>query len=83
MPRLRRLSGPEVLRILRKFGFEVWSQKGSHVRLQRITPAGDQQRLLVAVHGHKAIPIGTLTSIYKAACEFIPEDDLRPHFFAD
>jgi predicted RNA binding protein YcfA (HicA-like mRNA interferase family) len=32
LPKLKRLSGAEVLSILRKFGFEVYSQKGSHIK---------------------------------------------------
>ena len=82
MPRLRRLSGKQVITILRSFGFEIYSQKGSHVRLQR-TDDGQNQRLLVVVHGNKPIRIGTLHSIYQQACRFIPEDELRPHFYTD
>ncbi|MCC5635824.1 type II toxin-antitoxin system HicA family toxin [Nostoc sp. CHAB 5844] len=35
MPRLKRLSGAEVVEILGEFGFEVHSQKGSHIKLRR------------------------------------------------
>jgi predicted RNA binding protein YcfA (HicA-like mRNA interferase family) len=80
MPRLRRLSGKEVIRIFQRFGFEVFSQRGSHIRLQRIVN-GEEQRLLVAVHGNKPIPIGTLKSIYDDGCRFILEEELRPHFY--
>jgi predicted RNA binding protein YcfA (HicA-like mRNA interferase family) len=34
MPKLKRLSGKEVITILRRFGFEETSQKGSHVKWQ-------------------------------------------------
>ena len=60
MPKLRRLSGKQVIAILHTLGFEVYSQKGSHVRLQRVTAQGDEQRLLSAIHGSKTIPSGTL-----------------------
>jgi hypothetical protein len=43
MPRLRRLSGSEVIRILEDFGFAVLTQRGSHVKLRRIGPAGEKQ----------------------------------------
>ncbi|MBN8636179.1 MAG: type II toxin-antitoxin system HicA family toxin [Anaerolineae bacterium] len=36
MPKLKCLSGKELIKILERFGFEVISQKGSHVRLQRV-----------------------------------------------
>jgi len=44
---------------------------------------GEEQRLLVAVHGSKTLKPGTLKSIYRDACRFIPEDELRPHFYTD
>ncbi len=80
---VRRLSGRQVIAILRTFGFEVYSQRGSHVRLQRVTADGNEQRLVIAVHGSTTIPIGTLRSIYRDVCRFIPEDELRPHFYTD
>lgn len=83
MPRLRRLTGKEVLKILGGFGFEIHSQKRSHIKLQRITEAGEKQRILVAVHGSKTIRPGTLKSIYRKASSYIDEDDLRSHFYAD
>ena len=39
MPRLKRLSGDEVLAILSEHGFKVHSQRGSHVKLRRTTSA--------------------------------------------
>lgn len=53
MPKLRQLSGKQVIRILERFGFEVFSQRGSHVRLQRITVEGEEQRMVVFVHGSR------------------------------
>ena len=35
LPRLRRLSGDEVISVMTGFGFTVQSQKGSHVKLRR------------------------------------------------
>ncbi|HHT9146041.1 MAG TPA: type II toxin-antitoxin system HicA family toxin [Candidatus Wunengus sp. YC61] len=43
-PKLKRLSGKEVISILNKFGFTSHSQKGSHVKLRRISTAGAKQR---------------------------------------
>jgi predicted RNA binding protein YcfA (HicA-like mRNA interferase family) len=40
-PKLKRLSGAEVVAILRTFGFEVHSQRGSHVKLRRIVSGGN------------------------------------------
>lgn len=82
MPKFRRLSGDEVVRILQAFGFEIVSQRGSHVRLERIMDER-QQRLIVPVHGRKVIPIGTLRSIYRQASKYIEEEELRPFFYSD
>jgi predicted RNA binding protein YcfA (HicA-like mRNA interferase family) len=79
MPKLRRLTGPEVIRILEQFGFIVSRTKGSHRRLKRVIDDAEQY-LTVAFHGNKPIPIGTLRKIYREACEYIPEEELEPHF---
>ncbi len=34
MPKLRRLSGDDVIRILERFGFTVQTQRGSHVKMR-------------------------------------------------
>ena len=82
MPKLKRLSGKELIKILERFGFEVISQKGSHVRLQRVLD-GKEQRITIPLHGAIEIKLGTLSRIYKQACEFISDEDLREHFYSD
>jgi predicted RNA binding protein YcfA (HicA-like mRNA interferase family) len=82
MPRLHRLSGGEIIKILEGFGFEVISIKGSHHKLRRVVDE-EKQTLHVPVHGRKTVATGTLHSIYKEACKYIPEDDLKPHFYTD
>jgi predicted RNA binding protein YcfA (HicA-like mRNA interferase family) len=49
MPKLRRLNGNEVIKILAEFGFEVIRIRGSHHRLERIV---DEQSQLVTVPVH-------------------------------
>jgi predicted RNA binding protein YcfA (HicA-like mRNA interferase family) len=51
MPKLRRLSGPDVVRILERFGFLIVSQRGSHVKLKRITETGEINRLVHQLYG--------------------------------
>ncbi|OKH32272.1 hypothetical protein NIES2119_26715 [[Phormidium ambiguum] IAM M-71] len=34
MPKLKRLSGAEVVEIFANFGFQIYSQKGSHIKLR-------------------------------------------------
>ena len=81
MPKLRRLSGPEVIRILQSFGFAVHAQAGSHVKLRRIGPQGQKQTLTIPVHAE--LDTGTLRAILRQASLYVPEGDLRPHFYAD
>ena len=78
MPRLRRLAARDVLRVLHAFGFEVVATKGSHAKLRREATGGAE---ILTVPLHKALAPGTLHAIYRQACRFIPETELRRHFF--
>jgi predicted RNA binding protein YcfA (HicA-like mRNA interferase family) len=79
MPKLRALSGHDVLRILDSFGFVTAAQRGSHVKVRRLLPSGARQSLTVPLH--KEIDRGTLMAIYRQACRFIAEEELHDHFF--
>ena len=79
MPRLRRLSGDDVIGILAGFGFAQVAQRGSHVKLRRIAEGGVQS---LTVPRHRELDAGTLQAIFRQACRFIPEELLRPHFYA-
>ena len=57
MSNIPQLSGKEVIRALKKVGFEVSRQKGSHIRLVRLQGKVKQ---LVTVPNHKVIRKGTL-----------------------
>ena len=50
MPKLRILSGPEVVKVFHSSGFQITSQKGSHIKLQRILPDGTKQTLTIPLH---------------------------------
>lgn len=81
MPRLKRLTSREVLRILGGFGFEIVSIRGSHAKLVRVSQSGERQVLTVPMHAQLAI--GTVRAIYRQAAHFIPSDELRFKFFTD
>ena len=81
MARLKQLTSPEVLRILRGFGFETVSTRGSHAKLVRVTASGDRQVLTVPVHSK--LPVGTIRAIYRQASRFIESAELRRRFFSD
>lgn len=79
MPKLKALSGDNVITIFSGFGFGVVSQRGSHVKLQRIGAGGGKQTLIIPRHAE--LDRGTLGAIRRQALRYIPEDELRLHFF--
>ena len=79
MPKLRVLSGREVVKILSRFGFKVISRRGSHVKLRRILSDGTKQTLTIPLH--EELDRGTLRAIYRQALRYLPEKDLKPHFY--
>ncbi|MFM5897228.1 MAG: type II toxin-antitoxin system HicA family toxin [Dolichospermum sp.] len=42
MPKLCRLSAQEIIEIFNQFGFEIISQKGSHIKLRRLGENGKE-----------------------------------------
>jgi predicted RNA binding protein YcfA (HicA-like mRNA interferase family) len=64
-PKHRGLRGKDIVKILcNHFGFSISGQKGSHVRLSKLTPEG---KIGTVVPMHDEIRIGTLRSILKLA----------------
>ncbi|MFM2311389.1 MAG: hypothetical protein RLZZ04_665 [Cyanobacteriota bacterium] len=70
MPKLKRLSGAEIIAILKQFDFEVYSQRGSHVKLRRIAISGKET---LTVPNHRQLDTGT--------CRYIPESELFRYFY--
>ena len=65
MPRFKKLSGHEVVKILcNKFGFKVSGRKGSHVRLSKEIDSG---KIGCVVPVHTELKTGTLKSILRQA----------------
>jgi predicted RNA binding protein YcfA (HicA-like mRNA interferase family) len=78
MPKLKVLSGSEVIKIFFLFGFELTSQKGSHIKLSRITNFGKQ---VITLPNHDELDKGTLKTIINQASKFISENELYIHFY--
>jgi predicted RNA binding protein YcfA (HicA-like mRNA interferase family) len=64
-------SAKDVIRVLRRNGFEKVGQKGSHQKWRH----SDGRQVIVADHGSKPIPIGTLKSIIEGSK--LSADDFR------
>ncbi len=78
MPKLKLLSGAEVIAILEQFGFQIYSQRGSHVKLRRVSEMGKET---LTVPNHRQLDTGTCRAIYRQACRYIPELDLFRCFY--
>jgi predicted RNA binding protein YcfA (HicA-like mRNA interferase family) len=61
----------EVVRVLRQHGFVMVGQKGSHQKWRH----ANGRQVIVAIHGNKPIPIGTLKSIIEGSG--LSVDDFR------
>ena len=89
MPKLRRLSGADVVKIFQELGFEVVRIRGSHHVMRRsvkITLADgtvheEIQTVNVPVHGTKPLGSGLLKRIFRDSTRYLSEDILRPHFY--
>ena len=77
---LKNLSTKEVISILEMFGFAVYGQKGSHIKLRRVNAAGKETLMIPE---RKQIAKGTLREIFKQASAYIPQSELRQHFYND
>lgn len=78
MPRLKVLSGEDVIKILEFFNFKKIAQKGSHVKFRRVINKIHQN---LTIPNHKEIDKGTLRAIFNQASKYISESELMPHFY--
>ncbi|NOX72035.1 MAG: type II toxin-antitoxin system HicA family toxin [Candidatus Micrarchaeota archaeon] len=75
MPKLKKLSGRELIKILcNRFGFSIKRQKGSHVLLLRIDK---NKRIGCVVPLHKELKLGTLKGILEQA--HVTEEEFSKH----
>lgn len=81
MSKLKVLSGKEVVKIFSRFGFEIISQRGSHVKLRRILSDGTKQTLTIPLHNE--LDKGTLRAIFRQALRYIPEKELKSYFYTN
>jgi predicted RNA binding protein YcfA (HicA-like mRNA interferase family) len=59
-PKLPQVSGDTVVGLLKKLGYSVVRQRGSHVQLVKLTPLGEHR---ITVPTHKTLAKGTLGDI--------------------
>lgn len=73
MTKLPVLSAREVVNGLNKQGFQVVSQKGSHIKMKKIT---SRETRVVIIPDYYEIPVGTLKSIIRQS-GLTPEEFIR------
>jgi predicted RNA binding protein YcfA (HicA-like mRNA interferase family) len=73
------MSGRDVISAFESLGFKVWSQRGSHVKLRRVTAEGEHQTLTVP--SHTEVDTGTLRAIVRQASRYVTQEELREHFY--
>jgi len=59
-PGLPQVSGKDVVKLLSRLGYAVMRQRGSHVRLRKVTAAGEHN---ITIPAHQVIAKGTLNDI--------------------
>ncbi|OHA33797.1 MAG: hypothetical protein A2928_03000 [Candidatus Taylorbacteria bacterium RIFCSPLOWO2_01_FULL_45_15b] len=79
MPKLRRLSGKQVVKVFEKFGFDIVAQKGSHIKLRRVVSSTVYQTITIS--NHSELDRGTSKAIFNQALRYIPDQELRKEFY--
>jgi predicted RNA binding protein YcfA (HicA-like mRNA interferase family) len=64
----RDVSGEDLARSLRRFGYEITRQTGSHMRLTSIFK-GSQHHVTIPAHGH--LQVGTLAEILRDVASYL------------
>jgi predicted RNA binding protein YcfA (HicA-like mRNA interferase family) len=72
----RNLSAQDLIKILSKYGYQVTRQKGSHIRLIRLSDKGEHA---VTVPNHDPLKIGTLSAIINDVTSYLEID--KENFF--
>ncbi|MFZ3330754.1 MAG: type II toxin-antitoxin system HicA family toxin [Candidatus Acidiferrales bacterium] len=75
MPRLPQISGRDLIKLMQSLGYEILRQKGSHVRLRKVSAVGEHN---ITVPDHDALAKGTLNDILTRVSLWnnIPKQDL-------
>jgi predicted RNA binding protein YcfA (HicA-like mRNA interferase family) len=63
-PKLPRVNCQQLVRALKRAGYEEQRQRGSHLHLRR---ESDGRRVTVPVHKGRTVPVGTLRAILRDA----------------
>jgi predicted RNA binding protein YcfA (HicA-like mRNA interferase family) len=75
MPKLPQVSGNDIVKLLQRLGYQIIRQRGSHIRLRKVTSLGEHN---ITVSAHKVLAKGTLNDILSRVSLWnnIPKKDL-------
>lgn len=79
MPSLQPMSGQSVISVFQTLGFNVHSQRGSHVKLRRVGPNGERQTLTIP--NHSELDTGTLRAIIRQSTRYLSLEEVKKHFY--
>lgn len=78
----RDIGGEDLARLLKRYGYHITRQTGSHMRLTS-TNRGDEHH--ITIPRHKSLRVGTLSSILKDISDYlnIDKEELIRELFSD
>jgi predicted RNA binding protein YcfA (HicA-like mRNA interferase family) len=78
----RDISGEDLARLLKRYGYQITRQTGSHMRLTS-THRGDEHH--ITIPRHKSLRVGTLSGILKDISDYldIGKEELIRELFSD
>ncbi|MBU2446455.1 MAG: type II toxin-antitoxin system HicA family toxin [Bacteroidetes bacterium] len=81
MPKLKVLSGKNLVNIFQQVDFEIAEQRGSHIKLRRFLNDGTKQ--ILTIPNHDELDKGTIKAIYRQALRYISENELKRYFYSE
>ena len=79
MPKLKVLSGKDLVRIFGGLGFSIAGQKGSHIKLVRII---NSNRQTLTIPNHDELGKGTLKAICNQALKYLDREEIMRNFYS-
>ena len=72
------MSSDDLIKIIKTFGFEITSQKGSHIKFTRVASFEKQ---ILTIPNHKTLAKGTIKAIFNQLSRFVPQEELAKYFY--
>lgn len=69
MPKIPRdISGDELAKLFKKYGYDIVRQTGSHIRLNSVRKGSEHK---ITIPNHNPVKIGTLNNILNDVAEYL------------